>query len=173
MGAERSILVELQKTDQEEHRFLTSDEALIQEKKLKVLANFARLQIISILLNQPETLKTEEDFRVAICVDDLTDNIKLTQPTISHHISILLKHGFATSPDKSGLYSYYHVNRDEIRDVAEFLFRLIQEISPTDAALLLLSLLKEETLPDLVAFLVKNVKKNLLRQLVDSLIDQL
>ncbi|TFD65031.1 helix-turn-helix transcriptional regulator [Cryobacterium sp. Hb1] len=64
---------------------------------LKALADPARLRIISIVSAHANQ---------EACVCDLTDQLTLSQPTISHHLKVLVEAGFL-SRAKRGTWSYY------------------------------------------------------------------
>ena len=66
-------------------------------RQLKALADPARLRILSIV---GAHLDSEA------CVCDLTDVLALSQPTISHHLKVLVDAGFLTR-SKRGTWSYY------------------------------------------------------------------
>ncbi|HSR84199.1 MAG TPA: metalloregulator ArsR/SmtB family transcription factor [Streptosporangiaceae bacterium] len=64
---------------------------------LKALADPTRLRLVSMVAAHQGG---------EACVCDLTDPLGLTQPTISHHLKILLEAGILTR-DKRGKWSYY------------------------------------------------------------------
>jgi ArsR family transcriptional regulator, arsenate/arsenite/antimonite-responsive transcriptional repressor len=64
---------------------------------LKALADPTRLRLVSMV--------AAHDGGEA-CVCELTDPLGLTQPTISHHLKILVDAGIFT-PDKRGVWAYY------------------------------------------------------------------
>lgn len=72
---------------------------------LKVLADPARLRILSLLAAAPE-----------VCVCDLTDPLGLTQPTVSHHLKQLREAGLLTS-ERRGRWVYHSVVRERLDDV--------------------------------------------------------
>jgi ArsR family transcriptional regulator len=71
---------------------------------LKVLADPARLRIISLIQAQPSG---------EACVCHLTDPLGLTQPTVSHHLKVLLQAGLVER-DKRGSWAYYRVREEPL-----------------------------------------------------------
>lgn len=76
---------------------ITEDQAADLARMLKALADPARLRLVSLV--------AAHDGGEA-CVCDLTGPLGLTQPTISHHLKILVEAGIFTR-DKRGVWSYY------------------------------------------------------------------
>lgn len=76
---------------------LGSQEADDLAQMLKILADPARLRILSILATAGE-----------VCVCDLTDPLDLSQPTVSHHMKQLRTAGFVSS-DRRGKWVYYRL----------------------------------------------------------------
>jgi ArsR family transcriptional regulator len=76
---------------------LTAGQAAGLAKTLKALADPARLRLVSMV--------AAHDGGEA-CVCDLTGPLGLTQPTISHHLKILLDARILTR-DKRGVWAYY------------------------------------------------------------------
>jgi ArsR family transcriptional regulator len=64
---------------------------------LKALADPARLRLLSMV--------AAHDGGEA-CVCDLTESLGLTQPTVSHHLKVLVDAGLLTR-DKRGVWAYY------------------------------------------------------------------
>ena len=65
--------------------------------KLKALADPNRLRMLSIVKNGPAD---------GTCVCDLTEPLELGQPTVSHHLKILVEAGYLTR-EKRGTWAYY------------------------------------------------------------------
>lgn len=65
----------------------------------KVLADPARLRLLSLIAAQPDD---------EACVCDLTDPLALAQPTISHHLKVLLDAGLLTR-ERRGRFAYYRL----------------------------------------------------------------
>jgi ArsR family transcriptional regulator, arsenate/arsenite/antimonite-responsive transcriptional repressor len=64
---------------------------------LKALADPTRLRLVSMVA-------AHEGGEACVC--DLTDPLRLTQPTISHHLKVLVDAGILTR-DKRGKWAYY------------------------------------------------------------------
>src|SRR4029079_7502613 len=80
-------------------------------QKLKALADPTRLRLISIVAAS----EGEE-----ACVCDLTEPVGLSQPTVSHHLKILVDAGFLTRT-KRGTWSYYALVPGALDSVAKLL----------------------------------------------------
>jgi ArsR family transcriptional regulator, arsenate/arsenite/antimonite-responsive transcriptional repressor len=76
---------------------ITASQAADLARILKALADPTRLRLVSMVAAHQGS---------EACVCDLTDPLGLTQPTISHHLKILLDAGILTR-DKRGKWSYY------------------------------------------------------------------
>ncbi len=76
---------------------ITADQATSLARILKALADPTRLRLVSMVAAQPGG---------EACVCDLTEPLGLTQPTISHHLKILVEAGIFTR-DKRGVWAYY------------------------------------------------------------------
>jgi ArsR family transcriptional regulator, arsenate/arsenite/antimonite-responsive transcriptional repressor len=76
---------------------LTAAQAANLATLLKALADPTRLRLVSML--------AARDGGEA-CVCELTEPLGLTQPTISHHLKVLIDAGIATR-DKRGVWAYY------------------------------------------------------------------
>lgn len=78
---------------------MTPEDAARTAHLLKVLADPARLQLLSILVDRDDGEAT---------VLDLTAPVGLTQPTVSHHLKVLADVGLVTR-EKRGVRAYYAV----------------------------------------------------------------
>jgi ArsR family transcriptional regulator, arsenate/arsenite/antimonite-responsive transcriptional repressor len=76
---------------------LTASQAADLARLLKALADPTRLRLVSMIA-------AHEDGEACVC--DLTEPLGLTQPTISHHLKILVDAGIFTR-DKRGTWAYY------------------------------------------------------------------
>ena len=76
---------------------IDADRAEELARKLKALADPTRLRLVSIV--------AASDGEEA-CVCDLTEPVGLSQPTVSHHLKILMEAGFL-SRSKRGTWAYY------------------------------------------------------------------
>jgi ArsR family transcriptional regulator, arsenate/arsenite/antimonite-responsive transcriptional repressor len=76
---------------------ITASQATDLAHKLKALADPTRLRLVSMVA-------AHEGGEACVC--DLTEPLGLTQPTISHHLKILVDAGIFTR-DKRGVWAYY------------------------------------------------------------------
>jgi ArsR family transcriptional regulator len=76
---------------------MTADVALTLARSLKALADPARLRLVSLVA-------AHEGGEACVC--DLTEPVGLTQPTVSHHLKVLVDAGLL-SRDKRGVWAYY------------------------------------------------------------------
>jgi ArsR family transcriptional regulator len=76
---------------------ITASQAADIAHKLKALADPTRLRLVSMVA-------AHEGGEACVC--DLTEPLGLTQPTISHHLKILVEAGIFTR-DKRGVWAYY------------------------------------------------------------------
>ncbi len=78
---------------------LDEDAAAELGARLKALADPTRLRLLSIIAAHPGA---------EACVCDLTDPVGLAQPTVSHHLKILVDAGMLTR-EKRGVWAYYRL----------------------------------------------------------------
>jgi len=76
---------------------ISADDAEVFARRLKALADPARLRLVSIVA-------TSEGQEACVC--DLIEPVGLSQPTVSHHLKILMDAGFLTR-SKRGTWAYY------------------------------------------------------------------
>jgi ArsR family transcriptional regulator len=80
-------------------------------RALRVLADPARLRILSLIRAQPER---------EACVCHLTEPLGLTQPTVSHHLKVLLDAGLVER-EQRGSWAYFRVLDEEVGALRELL----------------------------------------------------
>lgn len=78
---------------------------------LKALADPARLRLLSMIA-------AHEGGEACVC--DLTEPLGLSQPTVSHHLKVLLDAGLV-SRDKRGVWAYYRLVDDAFTGLAALL----------------------------------------------------
>lgn len=78
---------------------LDAEQAVELAQRFKALADPNRLMLLSLVA-------AGEDSEACVC--DLTEPVGLGQPTVSHHLKILVDAGFLTR-EKRGTWSYYSV----------------------------------------------------------------
>jgi ArsR family transcriptional regulator len=90
---------------------ITQENAANLASSLKALADPARLRIISMVA-------AHEDAEACVC--DLTEPLGLGQPTVSHHLKILVEAGYLTR-SKRGTWAYYKLVPGALDGVAGLL----------------------------------------------------
>jgi len=85
--------------------------------QLKALADPNRLNILEFLLNPIRSCCGREE---GVCACDLEDFLGLAQPTVSHHMKLLVQAGFV-SAEKRGRWVYYELNPEAFEAVREHL----------------------------------------------------
>ncbi|MCW2581642.1 MAG: hypothetical protein JWQ53_432 [Klenkia sp.] len=75
--------------------------------RLKALADPARLRLLSLIADSPSG---------AACVCDLTGPLGLSQPTVSHHLKVLVDAGFLAR-EKRGVWAWYSAQPDTLATV--------------------------------------------------------
>ena len=87
---------------------LTADAAAHLARSLKAIADPARLRLVSIIAAQNGA---------EVCNCDLTEPLGLGQPTVSHHLKVLVDAGIL-SREKRGIWAYYRVVPGALDDLA-------------------------------------------------------
>src|SRR5258708_26845294 len=82
---------------------LNEDDAVVQARLLKALADPTRLRILSLLSRHEGE----------VSVFEIVESFTLEQPTISHHLRILRDAGLVDCR-KKGLWAYYYVRREAL-----------------------------------------------------------
>jgi ArsR family transcriptional regulator len=80
-------------------------------RALKVIADPARLRLLSLIQAQPDG---------EACVCHLTEPLGLSQPTVSHHLKVLLDAGLVER-EQRGSWAYFRVAPDQLRLLCELL----------------------------------------------------
>jgi ArsR family transcriptional regulator, arsenate/arsenite/antimonite-responsive transcriptional repressor len=78
---------------------------------LKVLADPARLRLLSLIQAQPSS---------EACVCHLTEPLGLSQPTVSHHLKVLVQSGLLTR-EQRGSWAYFRVMPEPLAALRELL----------------------------------------------------
>src|SRR5215831_1102484 len=78
---------------------------------LRVIADPTRLRILSLIQAQPDG---------EACVCHLTEPLGLTQPTVSHHMKVLLEAGLVER-DQRGSWAYFRVVPGQLAELRELL----------------------------------------------------
>jgi ArsR family transcriptional regulator len=90
---------------------LPADRAEDLARSLKALADPARLRIVSMVA-------AHEGAEACVC--DLTEPLGLSQPTVSHHLKVLVDAGFLTR-SKRGTWAYYALVPGALDSVASLM----------------------------------------------------
>jgi len=90
---------------------LAEPDAATLAAALKVLADPARLRLVSVIAAEPGA---------EACVCNLTEPLGLSQPTVSHHLRVLLEAGIL-SREQRGRWAYYRLVREPLRVLSEAL----------------------------------------------------
>jgi ArsR family transcriptional regulator len=90
---------------------MAAEQAEIVARTLKALADPARLRLLSMVA-------AHDDGEACVC--DLTEPLGLSQPTVSHHLKILVEAGFLTR-SKRATWAYYRLVPGALDQVARLL----------------------------------------------------
>ena len=90
---------------------LTVEDADALAKALRVLAEPARLRLLGLIQSQPGH---------EACVCHLTEPLGLSQPTVSHHLKVLLEAGLVER-ELRGSWAYFRVVPEQLRLLRELL----------------------------------------------------
>ena len=95
--------------------------------KLKALADPSRLSILAFLLEPIQSCCSREE---GVCACDLEAFLGLSQPTISHHMKLLVQAELVRA-EKRGRWVYYELNPAAFAEVGEQLarYRAPQKVS--------------------------------------------
>ncbi|MCU1565685.1 MAG: transcriptional regulator [Pseudarthrobacter sp.] len=93
---------------------LGANEAKQQALVFKALADPNRLRLLSIIKASPSG---------STCVCDLTDPLDLSQPTVSHHLKVLVEAGLLLR-EKRGTWAYFSVAPGALDRTANLLANL-------------------------------------------------
>ena len=88
---------------------LDADAANAMALRLKALGDATRLRMFSLISASGEQ-----------CACDLTEPLGVSQPTVSHHLRILLDAGLVTR-EQRGKWVYYAARRDSLDELSMFL----------------------------------------------------
>lgn len=90
---------------------IDAEQAELLARKLKALADPTRLRLVSIVA-------ASEGQEACVC--DLIEPVGLSQPTVSHHLRILMEAGFLTR-SKRGTWAYYKLVPGELGGLSQLL----------------------------------------------------
>jgi ArsR family transcriptional regulator len=90
---------------------LSEDDAALLASRLKAVAEPARLRLVSLVLASPGQ---------EACICDLTAPLGLSQPTVSHHMKVLVDAGLLAR-EKRGRWAYFRAVPDAFESLAHAL----------------------------------------------------
>ncbi|TQM65193.1 ArsR/SmtB family transcription factor [Humibacillus xanthopallidus] len=90
---------------------LAVDEATRRAALLKALADPVRLQLLSIITGSPGQ---------EACVCDMTELVDVAQPTVSHHLKVLVDAGILTR-HRRGNWAWFRLDAERVAEVRGFL----------------------------------------------------
>ena len=90
---------------------LSAEAAATLARRLKALADPARLRLLSLVA-------AHEGGEACVC--DLVEPLGLSQPTVSHHLKVLVEAGLLTR-DKRGVWAYFAVVPEALNALAAVL----------------------------------------------------
>ena len=90
---------------------LGAEAAAVLARTLKAVADPARLRLLSLVASHEGG---------EACVCDLTEPLGLSQPTVSHHLKVLVDAGLLTR-EKRGVWAYFTLVPDALDAVADVL----------------------------------------------------
>ncbi len=93
---------------------MSADNADALSRSLKALADPARLRLLSIVASHQDA---------EACVCDLTEPLGLSQPTVSHHLKVLVDAGYLAR-EKRGTWAYYSLIPNSLQSVSGLLGEL-------------------------------------------------
>lgn len=88
---------------------LDPDDAARLADRLKAIADPTRLRLLSLVLAADSA-----------CICDLTGPVGVSQPTVSHHMKVLVEAGLLDR-ERRGRWVHYSVRRDAFRELADLL----------------------------------------------------
>jgi DNA-binding transcriptional ArsR family regulator len=101
---------------------MSADHSL--DRTLHAIADPTRRLILQALKEVPSPAKAAGKSSVhsgsCLCAGDIEERVKLSQPTISHHMAILTKAGLVEA-NKQGQWRWYRRNEKAIRQVVKTL----------------------------------------------------
>ena len=97
--------------------------------RLRLLADPTRQKILGFLLAPVQSCCSRED---GVCACDLETFLGFRQPTISHHMKLLVEAGFVTA-EKRGRWVYYELNSEVFQEVVAWLEPFVRHSAPSSA----------------------------------------
>jgi len=91
------------------------------DRALRAIADPTRRRILEALKEAPIAAKIagrSAELKSCLCAGDIQERVQLSQPTISHHMSILTKAGLVDAT-KQGQWRWYRRNEKAIRQMVK------------------------------------------------------
>lgn len=82
---------------------MSDDDALEVALRLKALADPVRVRLMSLLLAEDE-----------VCTCELAPALGVSEPTVSHHLSVLKRAGLVGPGERRGMNVYYRARREAL-----------------------------------------------------------
>jgi len=89
-------------------------------RMFKALGDPTRVKLLSLIAAAPDG---------EACICDMTEPVGLSQPTVSHHMKLLVDAGLATR-EQRGRWAYYRVAPDALRALAAALAPVAGRVDP-------------------------------------------
>jgi ArsR family transcriptional regulator, arsenate/arsenite/antimonite-responsive transcriptional repressor len=86
------------------------DQAIRMAEVAKALGDPVRLQLVDVLRKHAGK----------VCVCELVPLFDLSQPTVSHHLKVL-RHAEVVGSEREGLWAYYYVKPEALKELAAWL----------------------------------------------------
>jgi ArsR family transcriptional regulator len=90
---------------------LSDEDAQVAARVFKALADPARVRLLSLIASAPGG---------EACVCDLVESLDLSQPTISHHLRLLLEAGLVDR-ERRGTWAYYRLRPETVDAMSQAL----------------------------------------------------
>lgn len=87
---------------------VSDDAAETLARMFKALSDPTRVKLVSLIAAAPEG---------EACICDMTEPVGLSQPTVSHHMKLLVEAGLATR-EQRGKWAYYRIVPEVLRSLA-------------------------------------------------------
>lgn len=99
---------------------------MIDLQQLKALSDPTRLTILDFLLEPVQTCCVQDE---GVCACDFENVLGLSQPTVSHHLKLLVQAGLVRAK-KRGRWVYYELNREAFTSLRGALLPYAAAASP-------------------------------------------
>jgi len=91
------------------------------DRALPAIADPTRRRILSVLKQRDKTSANDHGAgRNGLCAGDIEERVQLSQPTVSHHMAILIRAGLVDAV-KQGQWRWYRRNEKALRQLVKSL----------------------------------------------------